>query len=142
MKIRCCACGKAISSELPKGSILRGVAECPECVEEAVKKNPCLQVDADLHIDWEGRFMRLASQQRVVLLAIATERDKQDTKWGDQKHGVYTWLAILGEEVGEANKAARHTEFGGEEAGGLREELIQLAAVAVKMVENIDRGLL
>ncbi len=80
--------------------------------------------------------------RRRVFLQIDAERRKQNQKWGDQRHDVYKFLAILGEEVGEANKAVLHTEFGGPEAEGLREELIQVAAVAVKMIENIDRGLM
>jgi NTP pyrophosphatase (non-canonical NTP hydrolase) len=84
----------------------------------------------------------LARLRTSVLADISGERDVQDNKWGDQQHDIYKFLAILGEEVGEVNKAALHTEYGGPEAGKIREELVQVAAVAVKMLENLDRGLL
>ena len=37
---------------------------------------------------------------------IESERRRQEDKWGAQHHDIYRWLAILGEEVGEANQAA------------------------------------
>ena len=45
------------------------------------------------------------NNQDIINLILA-ERKRQDTKWGEQNHNIYKWLAILGEEVGEANKAA------------------------------------
>jgi hypothetical protein len=33
MRFYCFGCGKAISNELPEGSLLRAVAYCPECIE-------------------------------------------------------------------------------------------------------------
>ena len=38
-----------------------------------------------------------------VISLILRERFNQDEKWGEQNHDIYKWLAILGEEVGEAN---------------------------------------
>lgn len=37
---------------------------------------------------------------------VAEERQRQDRIWGPQNHPIEKWLAILGEEVGEAFKAA------------------------------------
>lgn len=78
-----------------------------------------------------------------VLDLVAEERKRQDKKWGEQNHHPMEWLAILGEEVGEANKAALEAHFDGYERTGnlsdYREELIQVAAVAVAMVECLDR---
>ncbi len=45
MKIHCISCGKAVSTEVPNGTILRAVATCPECVE----KEP----------DWETKYTEL-----------------------------------------------------------------------------------
>ncbi len=36
-----------------------------------------------------------------VFAAIKAERERQNTKWGEQNHDPYTWLATLSEEVGE-----------------------------------------
>jgi len=49
---------------------------------------------------------------------------------------------ILGEEVGEANKAALETHFKyeGNNPDDYRKELIQIAAVAIAAVECYDRN--
>jgi hypothetical protein len=104
------------------------------------------------------------STQAKILEQVAIERAAQDHKWGQQNHpdgtgdsalgmasgfrqlaaqvatrhcnsafaaGVGTWLHILNEEVAEA--------FAEHEPAKLRAELVQVAAVAVAWVENIDR---
>jgi len=81
-----------------------------------------------------------------VLNDIRTERRRQDERWGVQNHDPLTYMTILTEEVGEAAKAAVELRFG-DPAGGedyrreYREELVQVAAVAVAMIECADRGL-
>lgn len=86
---------------------------------------------------------------RSVLEEVLEERRRQDAKWGaNRNHSPAEWLMILGEEVGEANKAALEARFTPLEFNdtryGLymeyREELIQVAAVAVAMVESVDRN--
>lgn len=81
-----------------------------------------------------------------VLKEVLRERASQDAKWREQNHDPFTYLAILGEEVGEANKAAVdactwrincEVKFGS--LTEYRKELIQVAAVAVAMVECLDR---
>lgn len=70
----------------------------------------------------------------MILQEIADERKRQDIKWGEQNHHPYKWLAILGEEVGEADRAALE--------GNLVEyhkELIQVAAVAIAAIESLNR---
>lgn len=76
---------------------------------------------------------------KEVLEDVEKERIAQDKKWGEQNHDDFIWSAILGEEVGEVCKASLHDRFGGKEAGGQREELLQVAAVAIAWVECIDR---
>jgi hypothetical protein len=94
---------------------------------------------------------------------VLVERCKQELKWGEQNHEPILWCAILGEEVGEVNKAALEAKFEiinafretlsimefdeasfrekmNEHYKGLREELIQVAAVAVAFVESLDRN--
>lgn len=76
-----------------------------------------------------------------IFEAIAAERHSQDVKWGHQFHSMPVWSAILTEEVGEVAEAALRTHFHGHDpSGNLREELIQVAAVAVHIIENIDSG--
>lgn len=70
-----------------------------------------------------------------IIALILKERQKQDEKWGEQNHDVYKWLAILGEEVGEANKAALE-----DSRSDLISELIQIGAVTVAMIESLKRN--
>lgn len=103
-----------------------------------------------------------------VLMEVKRERNRQDTKWGEQNHpdfrvawpdgelaspeertcfysldnaklhcdiaaevGELDWAHILVEEVAETLEAKDESE--------LREELVQVAAVAVAWIEAIDR---
>lgn len=91
-----------------------------------------------------------------VLLEVLSERQRQDDRWGEQNHpngtdksygslalaakteceaahriGVLTYADILKEEFWEAMSE--------EDPERLREELIQVAAVAVAWVEKLDR---
>jgi len=74
--------------------------------------------------------------------SVLQERVRQDEKWGEQNLDPFTYLTILMEEVGELSQAALHTKFGGEHSGleHLREEAVQTAAVALAIVECLDRG--
>lgn len=76
-----------------------------------------------------------------VLEEVKEERARQDEKWGEQNHHPAEWLMILGEEVGEANKAALEAHFNGVCYSDYRKELVQVAAVAVAMIECLDRSL-
>lgn len=94
---------------------------------------------------------------RVILKEIVTERARQDDKFGEQNHtdgtgmpfdrdvadwkrqecdrrhraGIGTWRDILDEEIAEA--------YAETDPANLRDELIQVAAVAVAWAECIDR---
>lgn len=90
-------------------------------------------------------FGRIITPQPMcaVLEEVKQERLRQNAKWGEQNHTPIEWLAILGEEVGEANKAALETHFnytGKVDYSEYRAELIQVAAVAVSMIESLDRN--
>lgn len=70
-----------------------------------------------------------------VIDEVVGERIRQDSLWGQQNHVNDRWNTILVEEVGEA---AKETYEG--DTVKLREELIQVAAVAVAWIEAIDRA--
>jgi hypothetical protein len=79
--------------------------------------------------------------------SIRTERIAQDLKWGEQNHSMEWWLAILMEEVGELAQAVLETHFDKNAEhltkGGIvniRKEAVQCAAVAMAMIECIDRA--
>lgn len=47
-----------------------------------------------------------SAAHRHAINDVVLERIAQEHKWGKQHHTPMEWLAILGEEVGEANTAA------------------------------------
>ena len=79
-----------------------------------------------------------------IIKEIINEREKQDTKWGEQNHQPIEWVSILTEEVGEVAKAALESHFKHKEKDHsykeYRKELVQVAAVALAMIESLDRN--
>ena len=77
-----------------------------------------------------------------TLRDINGERGRQDGLWGEQKHSPTNWLVILGEEYGEACKAAVKVffDYSNEDYSEYREELIHTAAVAIAAIESLDRA--
>lgn len=96
-----------------------------------------------------------------ILQEVSQERNEQDHKWGEQNHKPIEWIAILTEEVGEAAKEAvdyhfkypvtskEYNDYTLEDISHnineirlkrYRTELIQVAAVAVQMIESVDRN--
>jgi NTP pyrophosphatase (non-canonical NTP hydrolase) len=84
-----------------------------------------------------------------VLSEVLRERFRQESLWGPQDHDPMVWLAILAEEFGEVAKEVCDSSIalgGGKTEKMLaalknyRTELIQVAAVAVAMVESYDRN--
>lgn len=82
-----------------------------------------------------------------VLGEVLEERYRQNAKWGPQDHSPLEWIAILGEEFGEASKealehhwAGKHYAVDADRLQRLRKELLQVAAVAVAAVESLDRN--
>jgi NTP pyrophosphatase (non-canonical NTP hydrolase) len=79
-------------------------------------------------------------QLRVqVLTDVDQERNRQDSKWGRQRHDNGTWLMILGEEFGEVCQAMQVKMGWGKDTdtSNLYEELTHLAAVAVAVAEQV-----
>jgi len=70
---------------------------------------------------------------------VLDERTKQNIKWGKQNHPYTVWLAILMEEVGEVAQAMQVNRSWGKksDAGDLYNELVQVAAVAVAIAEQV-----
>ena len=78
--------------------------------------------------------------QGKIITEILKERDRQNNKWGEQNHSPIEWLPILVEEVGEVAKAICDSYFIGIDSyNHYRKETIEVAAVALAMVECMDR---
>lgn len=83
----------------------------------------------------------MAMDRSAIYRDIDDERSRQEDKFGSQMHPWPTWAAILAEEAGEVAEACLQAHWN--EDGGLahlREELVQVAAVAVQMLEKLDSG--
>lgn len=76
-----------------------------------------------------------ASLTDGAILSVRSERKRQDEKWGPSMERPSPSLAVLMEEVGEVANALLEND-----EDNLRVELVQVAAVALAMVEAIDRG--
>lgn len=78
--------------------------------------------------------MQAGMSERVKDMIVA-ERSRQDKKWGQQNHPGLRWLAILMEEVGEVAQELLENPCQLE----AEEELVQVAAVAVAWLEDMER---
>jgi NTP pyrophosphatase (non-canonical NTP hydrolase) len=86
-----------------------------------------------------------AKEEIVVVLneayrSIVDERDRQERKWGVQRHDMTVWLTVLSEEVGELAQAILHYRelMTDQRHDAIRAEAVQVAAVAVAMIEHLD----
>lgn len=80
----------------------------------------------------------IAVKSARAISDIIMERYAQNKKWGVQRHSWAYWNAILGEEVGEVAKEVVEMGTAAADLTLLRAELVQLAAVAVAIIEHID----
>lgn len=76
---------------------------------------------------------RMSDQEKIVK-EILVERDRQDRLWGVQDHEPFKWVTILLEEVGEYAQDVLEGRM-----THAREEVVQIAAVAMAIVESMDR---
>ena len=92
----------------------------------------------------------MSAMDRIAIYNdISDERRRQHEKFGDQvEMGCMFMLAVLTEEVGEVAQAAieldvsldqEHDSVRNHYLARIRAELVQVAAVAVQMIEHIDR---
>lgn len=95
---------------------------------------PVQSIKIDINIKKMERINCADLVKNPILIEVEAERIKQDSKWGEQNHEPFKWVAILGEEFGEVAKATLEND-----PHNYREELIQVAAVAVAAIENFDR---
>ena len=144
-----------------------GSAKCPPClardIERLTAENAMLQAERDhaqermarldeIKSTWMPEELAALTAENAALKAteeqcgaavtdVLAERVKQDRKWGEQNHDPFTYLTVLMEEVGELSQAALHARFGGPAADSLRKEAVQTAAVAMAIVECLDRNM-
>jgi hypothetical protein len=81
---------------------------------------------------------------QLITSEVQDECLRQHKKWGEQNHNPLGWLAILGEEFGEVARAACELNVAKNQdpkwKDNYREELVQVAAVAVSAIASYDRN--
>lgn len=76
----------------------------------------------------------------LIISDVVNECIRQINKWGIQNHTPLEWLVILMEEVGEASQEALRVRFNENyPVESFKEEMIQVAAVALSIIDCIDR---
>lgn len=88
----------------------------------------------------EGYIVHADScEQYQGLRSIRDERRLQTEKWGKQRHIPAIWSAILNEECGEFSQACLFQTFEDKDyIYKMRHEAVQVAAVALQIIEMID----
>ncbi len=81
------------------------------------------------------------SHAEDLLIEVTHERDQQDAKWGRRDHHPLKWLSIMSEEIdGAARGIIECTHESVDKWANYRNELLQVAAVAIAAIENHDRN--
>lgn len=85
----------------------------------------------------------MSELQKPAIECVLAERKKQDEKWGEQNHSPSIWMSFLNKEIGDVADALIEYRRKGlsENLWRYRTELVQVAAVAVAMIECFDRNL-
>lgn len=84
-----------------------------------------------------GRLVVLPERKAPWVKAILAERDRQDLKWGFPQENTYCeWASILAEEAGELCKELNELNFGRGDLDRMETEAIQVAAVALSIIEQ------
>lgn len=79
--------------------------------------------------------------QKKIIDMVLEERNRQDTKWGEQNHIAPVWGMIIGEEYGEMCQAIN--EFGFNPTPKTEKQIyteaIHTMASCMAMLESIER---
>lgn len=85
----------------------------------------------------DRRLVVLPEVKATWIKAILAERDRQDRKWGRPQENTYCeWSSILAEEVGELAQELNELNFGRGDQGRMELEAVQVAAVALAILEQ------
>lgn len=82
---------------------------------------------------------KLFSEHQQILIDVLDERQRQDDKFGIQRsQHPFLWNTILVEEVGEVAEASLDVEFSNHDITHYRKELVEVAAVAIAAILDLD----
>lgn len=86
----------------------------------------------------------LLEEHSDILYDVLNERQRQNNKFGaNRTQHPFLWNTILVEEVGEASKESLDMYFSGnpdEALNKYRKELIEVAAVAIATIQDLDNN--
>lgn len=86
----------------------------------------------------------LFEEHSVILNDVLNERQRQNDKFGaNRTHHPFLWNTILSEEVGEAAQESLDMCFGKDPKEAIikyRKELIEVAAVAIATIQDLDNN--
>lgn len=71
---------------------------------------------------------------------VQAEAKRQDELHPNENNTIVAWIAILGEEFGELCAEGLTSHFTGMTPSNLRDEAIQVATVALRIVDEFDEG--
>lgn len=120
--------------------------EAKRQLSDVVRILGCFDIDHIKELaqaDQDGRLVVPDGMQAPWIKAILDERDRQDQKWGFPQENTYgEWGCILAEEAGELCKELNELNFGRGDPGKMETEAVQVAAVALSILEhfNVARG--
>jgi len=75
-----------------------------------------------------------------IFKRIQHKREEQDIKWKQRPHSFPFWVTILAEELGELAKAVLEDKLKPSDLCDIEDEAIDVAAVAVAILEQIQKG--
>jgi transcriptional regulator with XRE-family HTH domain len=102
-----------------------------------------LEVSTNFLLNGEGDSKpldhHLFPEHQDILVDVLNERQRQNTKFGANRlQHPFVWQVILGEEVGEVAKASLEWEFGSKTLTHYRKELVEVSAVAIAAILDLD----
>ncbi len=83
--------------------------------------------------------MDLKSEQEILMRYAEIEKElvRAKRKHPNYPKDIFVQLAIMQEEAGEVTRAVLHYKYENGSIDNVREELIQTAAMCVRMLENL-----
>ena len=76
---------------------------------------------------------------RIIMDDVLSELRRAEAKYPVWPHDIIHAVAIVAEESGEAVRAALNHVYHGEPVETLRGELVQAAAMAIRVLKNLPR---
>lgn len=96
-------------------------------------------VDIDRGAGLDADIRDIGLNHWPVYVKACKERLRQNNKFGVNRNlNPFLWLAIIGEELGEVNKAALEWNYDGKSLEDYKKELIEVIAVALAAIEDLD----